>query len=337
MILRNRTIKPKISEWGKPAILSALLLVFLGRPEGIAAHETPGFLEYEPCHTLCSNEVGRVEDNTLRLAQSPRRYAFSLLAAYVSPRGHYEEKGYFPVSKQAQAHVLQMVPRLSYQVNQAWRLHLSIPFEYNYADNLVLPTLYETQTTHSAIEPDGATLALEYKVPRVFFQHFTVRLGGGYRFSMPAGTIDVSKELDQQPDKALEALGFGTDDLFLNGGLLRLAASGRWDIGLGGELRLHTLPRFRTLFATTYAYYIDARRTMGKRWDLYGRASGFSTRIHSMDVTQANRAILTAGTYYRYSDGISLFLGLKGEMPWDKANTNSLQTLGLNWGITAFR
>ena len=246
MFWRNRTIKPKISAWSKSAIPRALLLVFLGWPGMITAHETPGFLEYEPCHILCSNEVGRVEENTLRLAQSPRRYAFSLLATYVSPRGHYEEEGYFPVSNQAQAHVLQMVPRLSYQVNQTWRLQLSIPFEYNYANNLVLPTLYETQTTHSAIEPDGATLALEYKVPRIFFQHYSLRLGGGYRFSMPAGTIDVSKELSQQPDKALEALGFGTDDLFLNGGLLRLAASGKWDIGLGGELRLHTLPRFRT-------------------------------------------------------------------------------------------
>ena len=328
----RRTTRARARSAGLCALL--LSLAWTASPR---AHETPGFLEYEPCHILCSNEVGRVEDNTARLTDSARPWAFSLLSAYLAPQGHYEEKEYYPVTGGARARVLQVVPRLSYRINGAWRVQLSVPFEYNRAEGLVLPTLYQTDTRHSAIEPDGATLAFEYRVPRVFFERYSLRLGGGYRFSMPAGTIDVSAELEQQPDKALEALGFGSDDLFLNGGVLRLAASGRWDVGLGGELRLHTLPRFRTRFATTYAYYLDARRGLGRRWDLYGRASGFVTRVHSMGVTQANRAILTLGAYHHYSEGLSLFLGLKGEVPLKAAHTNSLRTIGVNWGVTAFR
>ena len=309
-----------------------------GGPLGAAAQQRPAALEYEPCHVLCSNEMGRVEQFPLRSLQSSRNYAFSLLSAYVSPLGHYERAGYVRISDGATAHVLQVVPRVSYLINDVWSVQLSVPFEYNRADGLVLPTLHQTETTHSALEPDGATLSLEYRIPRLFFERIVARVGGGYRVSMPSGTADVSAELEQQPDKALEALGFGSDDLFLTGSVRRLApAGGLWDVGLGGELRLHTLPRFRKLFATTYAYYVDARRPVGSRWELYGRASGFSTRIRALEVTQANRAILMVGSHFRYSDTMILFLGLKGELPIAAVNTNSLQTVGLNWGVTVFR
>jgi hypothetical protein len=82
---------------------------------------------------------------------------------------------------------------------------------------------------------------------------------------------------------------------------------------------------------------MDARRSVGRRWDLYGRASGFSTRIHSMVLTQANWAILTAGSYFHYSETLSFFVAAKGELPFEAVNRNSLSTVGLNWGITAFR
>ena len=312
------------------------LAVFL-LPTMLAAHGGEGSLEYEPCHVFCSNEPGRVENATFRPVDTHRRFAFSLLTAYVSPQGHYEEGDYFPISENAYAHVVEVIARGSYRISESLRAQVSLPFEYNYSKNLVLPTLYETDTRHAALEPDGITVMVDYKIPRVFFHHFFSRIGGGYRFSMPAGTIDVSGELEEQPDKALEALGFGSDDLFLSGGITRVAASGRWDIGVGGEWRIHTLPRFRRLFATTYAYYMDVRRVMGRRWDVYGRVSGFTTRVHSMDVTQANRAILTAGGYFHYSPTLSFFWAAKGELPFEAVNRNSLSTVGINWGITVFR
>ena len=68
-----------------------------------------------------------------------------------------------------------------------------------------------------------------------------------------------------------------------------------------------------------------------------GRASGFSTHIRAPKVTQANRAILLAGGYYRYAEAVTLSLAIKGEVPVTATNTNSLQTIGPNWGITVTR
>lgn len=312
------------------------LLAFGTLPMASQAHQNSGASEYEPCHVFCSNEPGRVE-NTLRPVASQRRFAFSLFTAYVAPQGHYEEAAYIPVSSRASAHVVEVIARGVYRINEPLSVQLSIPFEYNYSKNLVLPTLHETDTRHAALEPDGLTLSLDYRWQISFFGSYYPRLGAGYRFSMPAGTIDVSEELAAQPDKALEALGFGSDDLFVQGGVTRVAANGRWDIGIGGELRIHTLPRFQRLFATTYAYYIDLRRSVGPRWDAYVRASGFSTQIRTVDVTQANRAILTGGGYFHYSEALSFFLLAKGEIPFEAVNQNSLRTVGLNWGVTVFK
>ena len=326
----------------RPALRLLLCIGVLGStgPGGfttVAAETTPTGPEYEPCHVLCSNEMGRVEPFRLDPFLASRNYAFSLLSAYVSPRGHYEMSGYIPVSAGASAHVLQVVPAFSYFINDTWTAQLRLPFEYNRTRGLVLPTLHEENTKHSTIEPDGVTLSFEYRVPRRLFARFVARIGGGYRLSMPSGTVDVAAELPQQPDKALEALGFGSDDLFVTGGLRQIPSRGAWVIGVGGELRLHTLPRLRRRFATTYAYYVDASRRTGSRWQLYGRASGFSTHIRVPKVTQANRAILLAGSYYRCSEAVTLSVALKGEVPLTVANTNSLQTIGLNWGFTVAR
>jgi hypothetical protein len=252
MALVNLRYAPFITDYRLWLVFIPLLAVY-AMPLALVADGGTNPHAYEPCHVLCSNEPGRVENATLRPLYSQRRYAFSLLTAYVSPRGHYENGGYFPVSENAYAHVVEIVARASYRINERLSAQISLPFEYNYSKGLVLPTLHETDTRHAAIEPDGATLMLDYKVPRIFFNHFVTRIGGGYRFSMPAGTIDVSKELEAQPDKALEALGFGSDDLFVSSSITRLAASGRWDLGIGGEWRIHTLPRFQRRFATTYA------------------------------------------------------------------------------------
>jgi len=56
-----------------------------------------------------------------------------------------------------------------------------------------------------------------------------------------------------------------------------------------------------------------------------------------MVLTQANWAILTAGSYFHYSETLSFFVAAKGELPFEAVNRNSLSTVGLNWGITAFR
>lgn len=318
--------------WGLKLLFSCLgpvAAVTSGQAQG-------GTPEYEPCHVLCSNEVGRVMPSSLMPTTPQHHLAFSFQTAYISPRGHYEKEAYFPIAENATARVAEVVVIASYQINEAVRIHVALPFEYNYSKGVVLPTLHESSRSYSELEPDGLTLAVDYRLRGLLPDRFITWVGAGYRLSAPSWTFDVSRDLGQHPDKALEALGFGSDDLFLNASVTRVSWGGKWRVGAGGEVRIHTLPRLTRHYGTTLAYYIDGRRQVRSRWDTYGRLGGFVTRIHPLKVTQANGVALAVGTYFHYSNGLSLSLMLKSELPSKAINRNSLQTIGLNWGITTY-
>lgn len=314
-----------------------LLFSCLGPVAAATSGQTQGGAsEYEPCHLLCSNEVGRIMPSSLMPIALQHRLAFSFQTAYVSPRGHYEKEAYFPIAGNATTRVVEVVASASYQINEAVRIHVALPFEYNYSKGVVLPTLHESSRSYSELEPDGLTVAVDYRLRGLLPDRFVTRVGAGYRLSAPSWTFDVSRDLEQYPDKALEALGFGSDDLFVNASLIRVSWGGKWRVGAGGEGRIHTLPRFTRHYGTTLAYYIEGSRQVRPRWDAYSRLGGFVTRIHPLKVTQANGATLAVGTYFHYSDGLSLSLMLKSELPSKATNRNSLQTIGLNVGITTY-
>jgi hypothetical protein len=257
---------------------------------------------------------------------------------YVSPLGGYQADSFRPLEDGADVHVVQLLNGLWWRPAPWIQCNLGMPWEYNRASKVVLPTLHPSSEASEELEPGGIYASVVGRLPLGEEWNIETWVGVGYRLSAPVGTVDVSETLDTLPDKGVEALGVGSDDTYLLASALwKPRALPGWGWGVGGELRVHHLPRFETLFATTVSYRASAHRFLTPRWTASLHLSGFTTRLHTLGISQTNALIVTPQVRYAISDHLALSTGISTEVPGTALNANALQTLSVSLGVeTAF-
>ena len=249
---------------------------------------------YEPCHLLCSIEAGRVEARSTGAPWERQSFGLRLATVYMSPLGEYEKNLYRPLESGASVHAVQFLNGLWWRPQDWLQINLGMPWEYNRADEVVLPTLHPTDQPSEELEPGGVYASVLGRLPLPRAWRIEAWMGLGYRLSSPVGTVDVSESLADFPDKGVEALGVGSDDSYLLlSTLWRPENLRKWGFGAGAELRIHHLPRFETLFATTGSYRLSAYYFLSPRWSASVSLSGFTTAIHTIGISQTNGLIVT--------------------------------------------
>ncbi len=311
-----------------------LLLLLVRAVVILGSFSSPAIAVFEPCHLLCSNEAGRVEARSVVISKVLRRFSLRLETLYVSPRGHYEEGHYQSLPEGAAAHIFEFLPAVSYRPSDNLQFNAGIPWEYNSATNVVLPTLHPTEGTTHEFAPGGIFASIHWLIPTPTEWGLESWFGLGYRLSSPAGTVDVSRDIANFPDKAIEGLGAGTDDIYwvLRNYIFADEAKS-WRLGVGAELRAHMLPRWQRLFATTVAYQLWIEHFLFPRWSVLLRVSGFYTNLRVLEITQRSALIMAPNLAYAATEDMTFAFGLSGEVPGTSLNANVLQTIAFHFSI----
>lgn len=309
-------------------LLVILFATFLAT--SAAAHGDTG---YEPCHLLCVLPSGRTGSRSSEAEPEAGKVTARFEVVSIEPQGRYERDKYVPLARGAQVTVVEFLPSLTYAPTPDWLVSGGWPWEYNKTTGVTLPTLHEVEGTHREVAGGGVWLAASHRFEPVA-EGTRPWAGAGYRFSGPQGTVDVGDELEAHPDKAIEALGVGSDDLYGNVALELTGVSGDASrFWIGGEFRLHMLPRWQRLFATTSAYDLKFTQPMTEPLAASFRVSGFQTYIPSLNVLQSSLVIPAVGVIYTIGPSLSLDLAtstqLHGKRPM---NQNSLRTVSLHFG-----
>jgi hypothetical protein len=314
---------------GRPRPPLALIAMLAACARLSLAHDSPA-TGYAPCHLLCSTDAGRVESLSGRTPEKSASFGFQLETIYLSPLGLYEDGRYVPRAGGSHVEVLQILPVFWWRPKSWLQLSAGIPWELNHARGVVLPTLHPVEGSSSEFAPGGLFLSVQGRLP-LSSRQLDSWIGLGYKLSSSVGTVDVSGDVAEFPDKAVEGLGVGSDDLYFT---LRNsyspAAWPKWSFGASGELRLHMLPRWERLFATTAAYQVWAERALSSRWSASLGLSGYSSDLRTLDLTQRSLLILTPSVTRRLDRHASLSVGFSAEVPGTAINQNALQTLGLH-------
>ena len=314
----------------------ALLVVSLVGGSVAWASGTGGEVGYEPCHLLCTIESGRAEYRQSDSLLPESLLTFRLESVYVSPRGHYEVGRYQSIAEGASTTVLQFLPSVRFRPNEFLLFSAGLPLEYNRTSGVVLPTLRPTSATQSEIAPGGIFLSAQARVLNATETGLQAWSGLGYRLSSPIGTVDVSGSVKTNPDKALEALGVGSDDIYaLASASCAPEQLEEWAFGAGGELRVHMLPKWQRWFATTIAYHSWAQYLFSDEWSGQVRLSGFYTGLRAMPVAQVNAAIFSLRGRYEVGPSLALEFAASSVVPGTALNRNSLQTLSFHTAVEA--
>lgn len=298
---------------------------------GALAFADSGESGYEPCHLLCSNEAGRVEAPSSRGPLPLNQFGVRFETAFITPLGHYEDGKYIPMPVGAHAQAIEFLPLFWYRPTENLKFHLGIPWELNRATGVVLPTLHPNEGTTGEFAPAGIiALSAHWRISSQESGPFESWVGIGYKLSSPQGTTDVS-DYREFPDKAVEGLGVGSDDLYFP--LSAEYGIEKWKLGVGTELRFHMLPRWQRLYALTTAYQAWASYRVLEDWAVTLRFSGYYTALRTLGTSQLAGLIpLTEATWF-VSSAVNLSFGLSGEIPGTTLNRNSLQTVRVHSAI----
>ncbi len=311
-------------------LLAILLSTLSATSTAAAAH---GDTSYEPCLLLCALPSGRTGPRSSEAEPEAGTVTARLELVSVEPQGHYERDQYVPLARGAEVTAVLLLPSLTYAVTPDWLMSGGWPWEYNQSTGVTLPTLHEDDGDHRAVAGGGVWIATSHRFDQVA-AGTSPWAGVGYRFGGPQGRGDVEGEIEANPDAAIRALGVDADDLYGSLALELTGISGDHSrLWIGGEFRLHMLPRWRRLFATTSSYDLLFTQPMTEALAASFRLSGFQTYIPSLRVLQSSLGIPAVGVIYALSPSRSFDLStstqLHGKRPM---NQNSLRTIDLRFG-----
>jgi hypothetical protein len=293
--------------------------------------ETTG---YEPCHLLCSNEAGRLEGRSLPDLPAANTLRLRMETIYVSPLGAYHAHSYAPIADST-VRVFELLTAVSYRPAAWLELRASMPWEYNHTRGVALPSLHVIDEPATELAPAGVFASAHVRLQRS--DAVETWLGLGYRLTSAAGTVALSaSDVAENPDKGLEGLGVGTDDIYL-AATHRLAPAswGPWSLSGGLEWHVHMLPRFERVYGTTTGYRVSVERELGSRWTIAARVAGFYTSLPRLDIAQVNALIVTPSIGYGLTQGLRVSTGLSSQMPGLAFNRNALQTVDVFVAVDA--
>ena len=309
---------------GFRTVLFRVLLVCLLAPSAALAAEEEFPPGEEPCHLLCVTESGRTEGLALESSR-PQRVWLRVQTAYLDPLGAYTVGRYEPRPAGSRAWAVQVLPSLAWSPRPDVAFVLGFPWEYNRAHGTVLPTLLPSKEGQVELAPGRLSVSAHKRVATDWPS--TLWVGAGYALSDPIGTVAVRDSVETVPETAIEALGVGTDDVWLSARIYPEMPAG-WVVMLGAEGRVNMLPRYQRVYGTTGSYAAWVGRELGPVWTVGVRAAGYRTLVQAADLQQVAFMTITPTVTRDIGSNVRLSAGILGSVPGSSLNENTLQTVG---------
>ena len=285
-----------------------------------AAQETG----YEPCHLLCSNEAGRLEGRSMPLWHDVGLLYLRVEPIWITPLGGYDSHRYRAIAGGASTQVVELLGAVVYRPLPWLGFRASMPWEYNHARGVALPTLHAVPRASSELAPAGIFASAHARLLETAAT--ATWLGAGYRLTSAVGTTELEpSDVIDNPDKGIEGLGTGTDDVYVIAEH-ELHPLRRWLFAGSLEWHMHMLPRWERVYATTTGYRLTVRRELGSVFHAGVRLSGFYTSIPRLDIAQTNAVVIAPSLGVHAGDALDLSLGVSSPLPGVLLNRNALQT-----------
>ncbi len=326
VVTRRLRLRNRASPAAAAAIAGALAAT-IAAPATAIADGDPS----EPCHLLCVNDAGRTEAPARGERPPGGRFLVRVSTAYLEPIGIYAERRYLARPPGSRAFAVQVVPSVTWLPRRDLAVTAGGSVEHNRSRGVVLPTLLPRDEPHAETAPGRPFISIRTLLaPSAGAEPW---IGLGYALSDPIGTVAVEESLRTTPQTGVEALGVGTDDLYVTGELFARPRPG-WEASTRGELRLHALPRGERLYATTVAYGAWLGRELDPAWTVGLLAGGYRTIFHTLPIQQATVLAVTP-TVSRRIGRSRISIGVGGTLPGAALNRNALRIVTMQAAVDA--